>query len=172
MENRRMLIDKLKERFGADLVEAESAHGDETIVVARERAADTLRALRDEREFAFDMLTDVTAVDWLGRDPRFEVVYHLNSLGRHHRLRVKVRVGDGPEAWVPSAFPIWRAADWLERECYDMFGIDFRGHPDLRRILLYDSFQGHPLRKDYPYQKRQPIAEEVDPVVNPRQPSR
>jgi len=79
---------------------------------------------------------------------------------------------DGADPWVHSVFGVWRAADWLERECFDMFGIVFKGHPDLRRILMYDSFEGYPLRKDYHYNKRQPIVPEVDPVVNPLRPSR
>jgi NADH-quinone oxidoreductase subunit C len=94
----------------------------------------------------------------------------LYSLRLKHRLRVKVAVAE-KDAWVHSAIDLWKAADWLERECYDMFGIRFQGHPDLRRILLYDSFQGYPLRKDYPVTRRQPLVEEVDPVVNPRPPS-
>ena len=166
-----MLIEKLKERFGADLLEAEEARGDETIVLARDRAPEIFRALRDEQGFEFDMLIDLTGVDWPERRPRFEVVYHLNSLRLGHRLRVKIRVEEG-DAWVHSAVGLWKAADWLERECYDMFGITFKGHGDLRRILLYDSFEGHPLRKDYPYQRRQPIVPETDPVTNPRRPSR
>ena len=80
---------------------------------------------------------------------------------------MKIQVGAGDDAWVPSAHPVWKSADWLERECFDMFGIQFRGHPDLRRILLYDTFVGHPLRKDYPYQKRQPIVPEIDPITKP-----
>lgn len=162
-----MLIDKLKARFGEALLQADSAHGEETIVVARERAPEILRALRDEPAFDFNFLTDLTAVDWLERVARFEVVYHLNSLALKHRLRVKVGVA-GEDAWVASVVELWKAADWLERECFDMFGVSFRGHPDLRRILLYDSFQGHPLRKDYPATKRQPVVEEVDPVIHPR----
>ena len=166
-----MLIEKLKERFGADILDAQAAHGDETIVVPRDRAPDIMRALRDEPDFEFNMLADVTAVDWLERKPRFDVVYHLNSLTHNHRLRVKVQV-DGPEPVVLSMVPLWNSANWLERECWDMFGVRFEGHPDLRRILLYDSFQGHPLRKDYPYRKRQPIVEETDPVARPLRPSR
>lgn len=166
-----MLIEKLKERFGADIIEAGEAHGAEHIVISRERAPEILKALRDEAGFEFDMLTDLTAVDWLERKPRFEVVYNLNSLKLHHRLCVKIAI-DAGDLWVTSAIGIWKSADWLERECYDMFGIDFRGHGDLRRILLYDSFQGHPLRKDYPYQHRQPLVPETDPVVTPLRPSR
>ena len=168
---RKILIERLKTRFGADILSVESAHGEETITVARERAHDLMRALRDEPEFALNMLSDLTAVDWPERNPRFEVVYNVFSLGLKHRLRLKVAVAE-EDAWVTSVVDLWKAADWLERECYDMFGISFRGHPDLRRILLYDSFQGHPLRKDYPVARRQPLIEETDPVINPLRSSR
>jgi NADH-quinone oxidoreductase subunit C len=166
-----MPIDRLKERFGADIVAAESARDEETIAIARERALEVMRALRDESEFAFDFLADLTAVDWPGRTPRFDVVYHLHSIKRGHRLRVKVAIGD-PEPSVASMTALWRSADWLERECYDMFGIRFEGHPDLRRILMYDSFEGHPLRKDYPFNRRQPLVPETDPILHPLRPSR
>jgi NADH-quinone oxidoreductase subunit C len=161
-----MLIEKLKERFGSQIVSAEHAHGEETIVVEREHVHDILRALRDDAEFAFDMLTDLTVVDWPSRSPRFDVVYHLNSLAHRHRLRVKAGVPED-DCKIASVTDLWKSADWLERECYDLFGIHFVGHPDLRRILMYDSFQGHPLRKDYPFQKRQPMVEETDPVLKP-----
>ena len=166
-----MLIDAIKHRFGAEILTAETSRGEDVITVSREAALGVLRALRDEPDFGFNLLVDLTAVDWLGREPRFEVVYQLKSLVRNHRVRVKVPVPGGDE-WAPSAAELWKAADWLERECYDMFGIHFREHPDLRRILMYDSFVGHPLRKDYPVDRRQPIAEEVDPVATPRPPSR
>jgi NADH-quinone oxidoreductase subunit C len=166
-----MILDKVKERFGNDVRESGTAHGDEWIMVDRERALEILRALRDEPDLQFNFLSDVTAVDWDTRTPRFDVVYNLNSLTKNHRLRVKIGV-DGKDPWVHSAFEIWKAADWLEREVFDMFGILFKGHPDLRRILLYDSFEGHPLRKDYNYQKRQPIVDETNPVLRPLRPSR
>jgi NADH-quinone oxidoreductase subunit C len=161
-----MLIEKLKQRFGAGIVRADDLRGEQTVVIAREQAPEIFRVLHDDPEFAFELLIDVTAVDWPNRQPRFELVYHLNSIARGHRLRAKIEVA-AQDAWVHSAYPVWKSADWLERECYDMFGIEFRGHPDLRRILLYDSFNGHPLRKDYPYQKRQPLVAETDPVVKP-----
>ena len=167
-----MLIDKLKEKFGDAIVESSSALGEDSIVIAREKAAEIFRALHDDGEFAFEFLIDLTAVDWLERKPRFEVVYNLKSLSKNHRLRVKIRVGAGDDGWVPTAYPVWKSADWLERECYDLFGIEFRGHPDLRRILLYDTFVGHPLRKDYPYQKRQPLVPEIDPIVKPLRPTK
>ena len=168
---KQMLIDSLRQRFGSQLIAAESSHGEESITIARDAAPAVMRALRDEAGFEFNLLVDLTAVDWLTRVPRFDVVYHLKSLSRNHRLRVKVQVPE-PDAQAPSMIELWKAADWMERECYDMFGITFQGHPDLRRILLYDSFVGHPLRKDYPVSRRQPIIEEVDPIIAPRPPSR
>jgi NADH-quinone oxidoreductase subunit C len=163
-----MLIEKLKARFGDEILSAQDARDELTITIERERAYDFFRALRDEADFEFNFLTDITAVDWLERKPRFDIVYQLNSLTRGHRLRVKIGV-EGPEPWVMG---VWGAADWLERECFDMFGVIFKGHPDLRRILMYDSFEGYPLRKDYHYNKRQPIVAEIDPVVNPIRSSR
>jgi NADH-quinone oxidoreductase subunit C len=166
-----MLIERLKECCGGDLISAELKNGENVAVVGRDRAPALMRLWRDDEKLRLDFLIDLTAVDWLSRKPRFEVVYHLRSFSLQHRLRVKIPVED-EQPWVYSATPLWKAADWLERECYDMFGIRFEGHPDLRRILLYDSFVGHPLRKDYPVSKRQPIVEEVDPVINPRPQSR
>jgi NADH-quinone oxidoreductase subunit C len=167
-----MLIEKLKEKFGAAIVESSSALGEDSIVVARDKAHEIFRALHDDGEFAFEFLIDMTAVDWLERKPRFDVVYQIKSMSKNHRLRVKIRVDAGDDGWVPSAYPVWKSADWLERECFDMFGVEFRGHPDLRRILLYDAFVGHPLRKDYPFQKRQPLVPEIDPIVNPLRPTK
>jgi NADH-quinone oxidoreductase subunit C len=166
-----MLIEKLSERFGARILESSSAHGEEGVRIARDDAPEIFRTLRDDPGFSFDLLVDLTAVDWPERKPRFDVVYHLGSVHHSNRLRIKIGV-DAADPTVPTAAGIWTAADWLERECYDMFGIQFSGHPDLRRILLYDSFEGHPLRKDYPVQKRQPVVAETDPVVHPLRPSR
>jgi NADH-quinone oxidoreductase subunit C len=161
-----MLIEKIKARFGAEILTAQNERDEETFTIDREPAYDFFRALRDEPDFQLNFLTDLTAVDWLDRKPRFDVVYQLNSLNLAHRIRVKIGV-DGADPWVHSVVGVWGAADWLERECFDMFGIVFKGHPDLRRILMYDSFDGHPLRKDYLYNKRQPIVPETDPVVHP-----
>lgn len=167
----RMLIEHLRARYGADIICAEVKNGENVAIVGRDRAPALMQRWREDENLRLDFLIDLTAVDWLGRKPRFEVVYHLHSFSLQHRLRVKIPVEE-EEPWVYSVTGLWRAADWLERECYDMFGIRFEGHPDLRRILLYDSFVGHPLRKDYPVDKRQPIVDEVDPVVNPRPQSR
>ena len=166
-----MLIEKIKGRFGAEILTAQNERDEETFTIDREHAYDFFRALRDEPDFQLNFLTDLTAVDWLDRKPRFDVVYQLNSLTLAHRIRVKIGV-EGAEPWVHSVVGVWGAADWLERECFDMFGIVFKGHPDLRRILMYDSFEGHPLRKDYLYNHRQPIVAEIDPVVNPIRPTR
>jgi NADH-quinone oxidoreductase subunit C len=126
-----------------------------------------LRFLRDDPECALDFLTDLTCVDYLayppaGREPRFELVYQLYSTERKHRLRVKAGVPDGPSPTIDSVVPLWPGANWLEREVWDLYGIKFQGHPDLRRILMYEEFVGHPLRKDYPKEKRQPLVRRID----------
>jgi NADH-quinone oxidoreductase subunit C len=160
MEGARIL-DALRARFGAAVLETHTHRGDATAVVAREALLDVLRHCRDEPGLAFEMLMDLTAVDYSrypGREDglRFEVVYHLYSLTHNHRVRIKVPVGEDDPV-VPSATGLWPIADWLEREVWDMFGIRFAGHPNLRRLLLYESFEGHPLRKDYPINRRQPL---------------
>ncbi len=140
-----------------DAVEETHAHlGDATARVARERIEAVMRFLRDEPGLEFDMLTDLTAVDYLGQSPRFEMVYHLYSVAQGHRLRIKARVPEDP-AEIDSLAGLWPSANWMEREVWDLYGVRFRGHPDLRRILLYEEFDGHPLRKDYPKEKRQPL---------------
>ncbi len=140
--------------------------GQAVVTTVPDGLPDVLRALRDDAVLAFDLLSDLTAVDYLGRSPRFEVVYQLQSIPKHHRLRVKVPV-DGPEPVVPTASGVWKSALWAEREAFDMFGIRFAGHPDLRRILMYPEFQGHPLRKDYPLNQRWALVPERDPITQP-----
>ena len=140
-----------------DAVEATHAQcGDATALVDRAQVARVLCFLRDDPACGFDMLTDLCAVDYLGETPRFEVVYHLFSLEMRHRLRVKARVPEA-EPEIDTATDLWPSAGWMEREVFDLYGIRFTGHPDLRRILLYDGFEGHPLRKDYPKERRQPL---------------
>jgi NADH-quinone oxidoreductase subunit C len=155
------ILDELRRRFGDAIVETDDHRGDLTAVVAREALTGVLAHCRDEAALAFDVLMDLTAVDYQkfpGREdgPRFEVVYHLYSIARNHRLRLKVRV-DEDDPRVPTAAGLWPIANWLEREVWDMFGVRFEGHPDLRRLLLYEEFVGHPLRKDYPINRRQPL---------------
>ena len=155
------ILDELRARFGGAVVETHDHRGDHTAVVDRDAVRDVLAACRDGSALAFDVLMDLTALDYLtypGREdgPRFEVVYHLYSIVHNHRLRVKVRV-DEDHPVVATAVPLWPIANWFEREVWDMFGIRFDGHPDLRRLLMYEEFVGHPLRKDYPIGKRQPL---------------
>jgi NADH-quinone oxidoreductase subunit C len=117
-----------------------------TVLVRRERIAQVARHLKDAEDFRY--CVDVTAVDWRDRQPRFDVVYHFYSFSKNDRIRVKCAVADGEE--VPSISEVFLAANWSERETWDMFGIPFAGHPDLRRILTWDGFHGYPLRKDFP----------------------
>jgi NADH-quinone oxidoreductase subunit C len=139
------LPDGLKQRFGSAIAEAAKYRGQDYLVVDRAVVAKVLQVLRDEEEF--DYCVDVTVVHYPKKDRPFEVVWILYSFPRNQRLRVKVQFREG-EA-VPSAVALWPTANWLERECYDMFGLVFEGHPDLRRILLPDGWKGYPLRKDY-----------------------
>jgi NADH-quinone oxidoreductase subunit C len=123
-----------------------------TIYVPSDRLVETCRALRDTPSLGFNVLTEITAADYVPRDPRFEVVYHLLSIPNRSRLRLKVRVaGNGS---VPTVQSVWRGAGWLEREVWDMFGILIENHGDLRRILMPEDWEGHPGRKDYPVQIR------------------
>ena len=155
------ILQRLRDRFAGAVVETHDHRGDHTAIVDRGALLDVLRWCRDEAELRFDVLMDLTAVDYLkypGREdgPRFEVVYHLFSVGYNHRLRLKVRV-DEDDAQVPTAVDLWPIANWFEREVWDMFGVRFAGHPDPRRLLMYEEFVGHALRKDYPINRRQPL---------------
>ena len=155
------ILERLRARLGSSVVETHEQHGDHTAVIERAALPAALSLCRDEADLAFDVLMDLTAVDYQkypGREdgPRFEVVYHLYSVRWNHRLRIKVRV-DEDDAVVPTAVPLWPIANWLEREVWDMFGVRFDGHPDPRRLLMYEEFVGHPLRKDYPINRRQPL---------------
>jgi len=139
------LVRRFRERFGEAIREAWLDRKQSILVVAAEQLREIALYARDQEKF--DMLTDLTAVDWPRREKRFDVVLNLYSFSRNERLRLKAHAGEGEK--VPSVTSVWGAANWLERECYDMFGIVFEGHPDLRRILLPEEWQGHPLRKDY-----------------------
>ena len=119
-----------------------------TVRVFKDRIVEVCTFLRDTPELEYDFLTDETAVDYPSRPKRFDVVYHLYSMTLGHRLRLKAAVAEDEP--IPSVVPVWKAANWEERECFDMFGIVFTGHPDLRRILLPEDWEGFPLRKDYP----------------------
>jgi NADH/F420H2 dehydrogenase subunit C len=122
--------------------------GDWSVVVGGPRLLEIAAHLRSAPGAEFDACSDVTATDWPPRSPRFDLIYCLYSTRLHHRVRIKIRVADGGSA--PSVSSVWPGASWLEREVFDLFGIPFEGHPDLRRILMPDDWQGHPQRKDYP----------------------
>ncbi len=146
-----IVIPRLREQFGAALRHVEVWRHETTVLLDPAELVRASRFLRDSPELAFDFLSAVTAVDRLNlaeHTPRFEVVYHLCSIPHKRRLRLKVRVEDGEP--VPTVTTVWEAANWYEREVFDLFGIRFSGHPDLTRILMPDDWEGHPLRKDYP----------------------
>ncbi len=136
---------------GVEIKSISVADQQETILVQPDRLLDVCRLLRDRPELGFVFLADVTAVDFWPREPRFEVVYHLSSANA--RLRLKVAV-PGSAARLHTVQSVWPGAGWLEREVWDMFGIEFEQHGDLRRLLMPEDWQGHPLRKDYPVQIR------------------
>ncbi len=139
------LIEKLRQSYGSGLREASTWMKQNYMVVDKSIVGEVLHILRDQEQF--DYLVDVTAVHYPKREEQFDVVWILYSFPRNQRIRVKTTVKEGEE--VPSAFPLWPTANWLEREAFDMFGIKFTGHPDLRRILMPEDWKGHPLRKDY-----------------------
>lgn len=172
----RPLLEALQRRFPTEILHCHDFRGDETAIIKRDRIVEIFTWLRDCPETDLNMLVDVTAVDHQGNpayqppapEPgmhaRFEVVYHLLSLAHGWRLRVKVPLTE-QDPQVDSVIGIYTSADWFEREAWDMYGVRFEGHPNLKRILMYDEFQGHPLRKDYPINKRQPLMPMKDPTA-------
>jgi NADH-quinone oxidoreductase subunit C len=164
------LVDAIREAVPSSRAEAGSSTDQPTIFVAREALVEVGRALRDRPNLRFQFLADITAVDWYPREPRFEVVYILASLGpsARKRLRLKVRV-PGDDTRVPSVAEVWPSAGWAEREVFDLFGIIFDGHSDLRRILMPEDWEGHPLRKDYPVQIRMSAKTQAPLQLSPEQ---
>ncbi|MCS6954657.1 MAG: NADH-quinone oxidoreductase subunit C [Bryobacteraceae bacterium] len=140
-------VTALEQALPGALLAGKLDRGEVTLEVTPERIVAVCRFLKGERQFV--RLSDVTAVDWYPQEPRFEVVYHLHSLERNERLRLKCRLA-GQEPEIDSVTSVWRSANWYEREVYDLFGIRFRNHPELRRIMMPEDWEGHPLRKDYP----------------------
>jgi NADH-quinone oxidoreductase subunit C len=138
----------LREEFGEAIESARTLGGDLTLQVRREAIAEVCAALKEKHGFTY--LVDLCGVDFPGREPRFEVVYHVCNPAANRRVRLKVTAGEGEEAAVPSVTGVWRAANWPEREVWDLYGVLFDSHPDLTRILLWEGFIGHPLRKDFP----------------------
>jgi len=183
---------RVQQEFPQYVLASHAYRGQETVLLKRDGLLDVARSLKDDPAMAFDVLMDLSCLDYLkfgkvlsssptlttpsplpyymkpkalaevwergvsNDEFRFEVVYHFYSTTRNHRLRLKVPL-TATDPIVDSLTPLWRSADWFEREVWDMFGIRFTGHPNLKRILMYEAFQGHPLRKDYPIRKRQPL---------------
>ena len=156
-------LQKVQEQFLQEVIETHAFRGDETLIIRPGALLTIAKFIKQTPELDFNFLMDVTAVDYLfyagGRiqkESRFEVVYHFFSLKHNHRLRLKVPVNEkNPE--IDTLCDLWPSANWYEREVWDMFGIRFKDHPNLKRILMYEEFQGHALRKDYPFHKRQPL---------------
>jgi NADH-quinone oxidoreductase subunit C len=142
------VVERLRSRFAEALREVSCYAGQPIVVVARERLLEVMTFLKTDPELDMAFLADLCGVDYPERAQRFEVVYQPRSLSQGHALTVKIQVGEGEEA--PSVTGVWPSANWFEREAYDLLGIRFAGHPDLKRILLTDTWVGHPLRKEYP----------------------
>lgn len=152
----------LKEKFPAAFVRADVVFGETTVLVQPQSVFEVIQWLHDDPGQQYDYLSDVTAVEYRDLEMPLEVVWHLRSLPYRRFLRIKAQLQKGAPMQVASVWPIYKGADWLERECYDMFGIDFVGHPDLRRILMWEHYkEGYPLRKDFPLRGRFSRAEQL-----------
>ena len=151
------VLDRLKAQFsGGELLETGSMHGDEWARVRRDAWVAVATFLRDDPATKMEMFIDLTVVDRFSTEPRFDVVVHLYSVSLKQRIRLYAGVPE-EDPTVETLVSVWAGANWFEREAYDLYGVRFKGHPDLRRILMYPEFVGHPLRKDYPKEKRQPL---------------
>jgi len=148
------ILEDLKQNFADSIKSVTVQFGDEIILINKDALLDIVKFLKEE-PYAFTMLLDLTCVDYVEEEERFEMVYHLFSLSHKLRLRFKARLRETVPT-IDSLTVIFKNANWLEREVYDMFGIQFNGHPYLRRLFMYEGFEGHPLRKDYPLRKQQP----------------
>lgn len=153
MEEKKIL-DLLKQKFPGEIKDASTMLGDDVVAIDKEALLALVKFLSG-KPHEYNMLLDLTCVDYNGEEPRFEMVYHLFSLPQNKRLRIKARLSE-KDLRIASLTAVWKNANWLEREIFDLFGVHFEGHPDLRRIFMYDGFEGNPLRKDYPLRKRQP----------------
>ena len=152
----------LKAQFGDAIRRSEVVWGETNVIVDMGRALDVIRWLHDEPSQSYEYLSDVTAVEFRDRALPIEVIWHLRSIKHRRFLRVKALIEKGQPLKAPSIYSVYKGADWLERECYDMFGITFEGHPDLRRILLWEQYaEGFPLRKDFPLRGRFSRAEQL-----------
>jgi len=158
MAEKSTTIQRLHDRFGGR-VEIASSIDMDTVRIQRKDIIDVCSFLRNEDDLDYDLMRDLTCVDYIKETPRFEIVYHLYSIYNGHEIRIKVRLEES-DPTIDTITGIWVGANWYEREVFDLYGIKFDGHPDLRRLLLYPEFEGHPLRKDYPIDKEQPLFEE------------
>ena len=157
------VLKEIEKAFPDAVVRMHEQHGDATAIIRREHVIEVCRFLKETPSMSFEMLTDECGVDRMSHPDkveRFEVVIHLYSITHNQRVRLRVPIPESDPA-MDTLCPLWKGANWYEREIWDMYGIRFPGHPDLRRLLLYDQFEGHPLRKDYPMTRRQPL---VGPV--------
>lgn len=159
----KLILERLSAKFGDAVLETSTAFGDDVAVVTRAAWRSAAEFIKSDPQCQCDYFVDLSAVDRcdpnvddLDMDDRFEVYVIAYSLKHKHRVRLKTRVS-GASPTLPSLTSVWAGADWMEREAFDMFGVRFVGHPDLRRILMYDEFEGHPLRKDYPANRAQPL---------------
>jgi NADH-quinone oxidoreductase subunit C len=153
-------LQDVQDKLGPKVLETSQFRGDDIVVLDPVDLRESFRILKEDPRLRFDFLSDITAVDyWKKKEPRFELVYQLLCLQSGKRLRVRVPVSE-ENAAIESLTPLWRGANFLEREIWDLFGIKFIDHPDLRRILLFDEFKGHPLRKDYPINQQQHLVPE------------
>ena len=143
-----LAVRKLKEKFPASILDVKIFRDEVNITVQKKDIFEICKLLHSDPDLQYHMLTDLCGVDLFPETPRFEVVYHLNSIKNNQRLRLKAKVGEKES--ISSVESIWKVANWYEREAYDLFGIPFENHPDLRRIMLWDGYDGHPLRKDFP----------------------
>ena len=152
----------IAERFSGAVQRSAVVWGETTVVVAKAQLHEIIQWLRDDPSQRYDYLSDITAVEFRDLEQPLEVVWHLRSLPYRRFIRIKVLIEKGDELSVPSVWDIYKSADWMERECYDMFGVRFRGHPDLRRILMWEQYrEGYPLRKDFPLRGRFSRAEQL-----------
>ncbi len=148
MAENNLTLRKLKERFPDSILEVKTFRGETTISIPKGEVVEICRFLHSDPDLQYHLLTDLCGVDHFPNVPRFEVVYHLCSLKMNQRLRLKTRVGENES--ISSVESVWKVANWYEREAYDLLGISFENHSDLRRIMLWDGYEGHPLRKDFP----------------------
>lgn len=149
MELNELIVEKLKKNFGESIEDVSDFRNDLSVTVNKNRIFEAARFLKEDDELQFEMCKDVTAIDWATRKRRFTVVYHIYSFKNNYTLRLKSNI-DEDTAKIDSVTSIWASADWYERETFDMYGIIFENHPDLRRMYMPEGFQFHPLRKDFP----------------------